>query len=99
MSEPPSRDWAQLFDAHAAALLDFAGRLGLEPHQAEIATGRILVSHAVRCSPTDPVGVIRRSMLMAMLAEAERLEGKRAVSLRERLGSIGRVRPSRLANP
>ena len=73
--------WAEVFDAHAAALLTFAQSMGLPDHQAERATGRILAHYVEAVGPRPdggPEESTRKSLLLAMLTEIERVEQRPA---------------------
>ena len=68
--------WAEVFDAHAVALLTFAQSMGLPDHQAERATGRVLAQHVETLGyvPDSAAESTRKSLLLAMLTEIERVE-------------------------
>lgn len=69
--------WAEVFDAHAAALLAFAQSMGLPDHQAERATGRVLAKHVETLGTGAEDGTdefTRKGLLLAMLTEIERVE-------------------------
>ena len=80
--------WARVFDEHAGALLEFGGSMGLPDHLAQRATGRVIAQHVEafgpgvdavvirdgRDGPDSTKGTTRKTLLLAMLIEIERVE-------------------------
>ncbi len=77
--------WARVFEEHAGALLEFAQSMGLPDHFAQRATGRVIGQHVeafgrgeaaslTREGTDATTATTRKTLLLAMLTEIERVE-------------------------
>ena len=83
------RQWAQVFDDHAAALLALANLLVLDEATAEAMTGVVLISQA-RSDATDATDT-RRLMAIALVAACQRAEDSLALPPAALLDRQGRA--------